>query len=269
MASFDFIEASTKGYEFVWDKATYLMRVAIPVIFVKVFCLLTAFSLQLEVGSLIYGLAVLPSYAIEGIFVIGLIRYFIYREPIYVWGSMVPCPETKQTDLPFFIHPSSERKRPMQAGIALYILIWVILLCLVGLLPKETAEATAEPRPEIMAHQAFFAFTVMAGMLYGMIWSMRIFFSYIPLTLDYTLSEYLKKMEGFKSSAMIALTLVICTMPILIIDIGILNLLDIMFGQGSAAFIVGKAILESILGIFTISIQVVAITYGICHIMSE
>ncbi len=269
MASFDFIEASSKGYEFVLDKSSYLIRVALPVIFIKVFCLLTAFSLQLEIGSLIYGLAVLPSYAIEGIFVIGLIRYYIYKEPIFVWGKPVPCPDTKRTELPFFINPSTQRTKAMQAGIASYILIWVLLLCLTGVLPKDNPDTQAGPPLGVMAHQAFFALAVMTGILYTIIWSMRMLFAYIPLTLNYSLSHYLKKMSGMKSSIAITLCLMICTIPLLIIDIGMLNALELAFGQGNAAYIVGKAILESILGIFTLSIQVVAITYGICHIMSE
>lgn len=270
MASFDFIEASAKGVEFCWQRASYILHVAIPVIFIKVFCLLTAFTMSLPNGSLTHGLIIFPSYVIEAVFIIGLIRYYVFNEPIYVWGKIIPPPNIDDhKEKPLFFHAPKHRKIPVQAGIATYCLIQLTILFINGTLLYliESAPTAKEPEPIVSALEFILGFTIFIGTLYTSIWAIRLTFLHIPMTLDIPANIYLKTIRGIKTSIFMIFTMMICIAPIFIFIAASLNLLDILFGIDSAPYIVGNAIILSIGGILGTSLISIAITYGICNMM--
>lgn len=269
MASFDFIDASAKGFEFVWRKLPYLMKVAIPVIFVKTLCVLAAYLLGFKEGMLAYGLVLLPGQAVEGIFLVCLIRYFVYQEPIYIWGKIVPPPESDRPVIPFFLDQTN-RKKSMMAAIIIYVLAYVILYAMVGVLPNEAVQNPASdaerqvPLPVFLLATAFFL-----GSIYFSIWSVRLFFSYIPMALGFPFRFYLQRMAGIKSSLLIFLTMAICSVPFYVIFGILLNILSALFFPEGAAYVVFEAFFRNVLNVVVTSVQLVAITHGICHIMSD
>ncbi len=270
MASFDFIEASAKGVEFCWERASYILRVAVPVIFVKIFCLLTAFSMSLEAGTLTYGLVVFPSYIIEAIFVIGLVRYYIFDEPIYVWGKIVPPPNIKiHKEKPLFSHAPKHRKVQIQAGIATYCLIQLTILFTNGILLHfiETHQTTKEATTVISTPDFILGLSIFFATIYASVWAIRLAFLYIPMTLNVPAQIYLKTIKGIKTSIYMMFTMMICIAPIFILIAASLNVLDILFGIGSAPYIVGNAAIFAVGQILETSILSIAITYGICNMM--
>lgn len=269
MASFDFIDSSSRGYEFVWSNLSYLLRVAIPVLFVKIACDLAAFLLGFPLGSLGYGLVILPGYAVEAVFLVGLIRYFAMEEPIYVWGRVIPPPNLDKAVIPFFVDQSEERKTSMMAGAVMYVLISLFAYAIAGLGElMQDSTTPAEPPADVNAVSFIFGILFLGAVLYLSIWMMRILYCFIPLTLGWSLKRYLRAMRGIKASFSILLTLLLCMVPLYIIFSVFLNILGALFMQEAAAYIVLEIVLRNLFYITVTSIQVVAITQGICHIMS-
>ncbi len=270
MASFDFIEASSKGVEFCWQRASYIFKVAVPVIFVKIFCMLSAFSMSVETGSLAYGLVIFPSYIIEAIFIIGLIRYFTYKEPIYVWGKVVTPPDIKDhKEKPLFFHAPKHRKIPIQAGIASYCLIQLIILLINGTLLHfvDNTPQSEEARNIMTTHEFALGLSIFAATFYAALWAVRLAFLYVPVTLDIPSKLYLQSMKGIKTSIYMMFTMMICIAPIFIMVAASLNILGILFGAGSAPYIIGNAVIFSIGQVIESAIVSIAITYGICNMM--
>lgn len=268
MASFDFIEASAKAMGFCWKKRSYLTRVAVPVLFVKIFCILTAFVMVQSPGSLTYGLIVFPSYVIEGIYVAGLIRYFVYKEPIYVWGKHVIPPE--QTPESFKPHSPFSLK-PIQAGIAVYCLMWLIIHFIGGITLTETLSETQQSDAASSMSSANFLFSTLMFLLslYIFLWSIRLLFIHIPLVLDIPARVYFHTIRGIKTSVIMLLTILIVTTPVLIAKAITLNILELIFPDGSAPYIVGEAFISAFGQCIETSILSVAIAYGICNMFAS
>ena len=88
MASFDFVDVAAKAYEFMWKERSYIARVAVPVILVKLVCVITVYIFGYQEKFLLSGIIMIPGFVLEAILAIGLIRYVLYREPIFIAGSV-------------------------------------------------------------------------------------------------------------------------------------------------------------------------------------
>ena len=269
MASFDFIEASVKGYDFVWTKRDYLLLVAIPVLFVKVACLLGVFVLGVQKQFLLQGLVLLPGIIIEAIFIIGLIRYYLHREPIFIWGKTIQPPEEEKQNTPSYSGYYSKRQC-YQAGIASYILIKVIHLAIVGLVfdisINSPAEQIAESSEEKTAAVALISSMLGFGMLAGIFWAFRLMWLYIPITIGFPATSFLKMAKGFNTSFYIIVTWLICFLPLVTFFIILMSIASGIFPPKSAALIISNYVIEALADIAMTSIQVIAITHGIRQI---
>lgn len=267
MASFDFIDAAAKGYEKFWTHKSYFLRVAIPLIFLKVGCLLAVFVLQLEESFLRQGLVLLPSYTLEALFVIGIVRFLMYREPIYIWGKPVPAPSQKDegSDRALTIfHGPLPPKQSIKAAIALYLLLRVIGTAFAAFvmdlsLTTETAEG---------AESSGLVHPVLAGaMLFGMlalfIWGLRLVWLYVPVAMGIPPMDFLKHVKGGQISISFLGAWLICYLP-LIVTLGFLMQFFLsLLVEGTAAYVVSQAVMTAVIETIMISVQVIAMTYGV------
>ena len=65
------------------------------------------------------------------------------------------------------------------------------------------------------------------------------------------------------------LTILICSVPILVVKIMCINLLGLIFGEGSAPFVVGESVISAFGQVIETAILSVAITYGICNMIGS
>ena len=283
MASFDFIDASSRGYAFIWEERGYLARVAIPVLFVKITCLLCVFVLGLQEQFARQGFVLLPSHILEAIFVVGLIRYALYREAIFIWGKMVPVPPTDQKYEPY--KGVMSRKQCVQGGIVMYVLLMVIFLGVTSIayestkgsvnmdvpqISVEPSEVAALPTPAVEGNglSSLVNAAVLFAIIATFVWAFRLFWLYIPIVMGISLRGFLKRISGMQSSIFMIATALVCFLPLIVFFMISMQMFSGVFVDGSAGNILVRAILESVAGLTILSVQVVAMTYGFVEILS-
>ena len=265
MASFDFIEASSKGYEFFWTNRSYLMRVAVPVIFVKIICLLSVFVLGADKMYLRQGLILLPGNFAEALFIIGLIRYALYQEPIFIWGKLIPPPE-KAVPFPSFQGPLT-KKQCVLGGIIMYMLLKVIQVGLMAWvldsveIPDAPSLEQGGDIPPLL--NAFIVFCMLASFM----WMFRLLWLYIPITMGYPFTMFLKRIAGLQSSIYMVATWLICFLPLIVFFIASLQLFAGGFPEGSVPQVLISTFIQAVAEIIMISVQVIAMTYGFVEIL--
>ncbi len=266
MASFDFINAASKGYEFIWKERSYLLSVAAPVLFVKISCLLAVFALNAQDKYLLQGLIYLPAFVVEAIFIIGLIRYFLYREPIFIWGKLVPPPSSD-------IKPKSyggymTRNQCVQGGIALYLLLRVIETALLGVSMDFTQNSPPVDiiEDDVANLSPVMASLIMFSILIAFTWIFRFLWLFIPTASGYPISYYLKEIPGIRISAGMVATWIICSLPLMTVFSALLQATG--SGNGDLLSIISSSIIRAIAELIIVSVQITAMTYGIHKILS-
>lgn len=266
MASFDFVDASAKGYSFVWQERGYLARVAIPVLFVKVVCLLGVFVLGLHEQYVRQGLVLMPGHIIEAVFVVGLIRYALYGEAMFIWGKRVPVPPSDIKHVPY--QGWMSRKQCVQGGIVMYILLKVVSIGFsAAVLDNLTGQAMPSPPVDGQSIPPLFGAIILFAVFAAFIWVFRIFWLYIPIVMGVSVRGFLKRISGIQSSVFMIATWFMCFLPLIVILALGIQMFSGLFAQGSAVHILVRSILEGAAEIGIISVQVVAMTYGFREII--
>lgn len=275
MASFDFIDAAVRGYDFVWQERKYLARAALPVIFVKVACLLAVFVLGLQENFARQGLVLMPGYVMEALFVVGLLRYALYREEIFIWGKPVPIPPSKE-EYVSYKGPMS-RKQCVQGGFVMYMLLTVVLLGFSAFLydfarmNMQDMPVDSAPLPLPEAGDSSFSIintAVLLIILVSSLWAFRIFWMYIPIIMGHSVQGFLKKISGIQSSVLMIATSLICFLPLVVVYMIVMQMFSGVFMDGSAGYILIRAVLEGSTGLVIISVQAVAMTYAFVEVLS-
>jgi hypothetical protein len=263
MASLDFIENSSKGYGFFWKNRRYIFQNAIPVIFVKVLFALISIVIGAHVNPLREGIILFPAYVVEAFFLVNLARFYIYGEAIYIWGKPIPLPKQaeKRHKLPL---PPISRNFSIKAGVAVYLLIKLCSCLILGLMAIEAPEEyKAIGEPSLLKAMLFLM------MISGAIWCLRLCWLYVPISLGFSISAFMKKISGIENSFYFIGVFFICSVSIWFIFILTLSIAAALFLQGSAVFIIISKILECILIISILSIQTIAISAGTYDIMTN
>ncbi len=266
MASFDFVDAAAKAYEFTWRERKYIARAAAPVIFVKIACLLMIYVLGVQDKFLLSGLINIPSLIIEAIFIIGLIRFVLFREPMFIWGKPVPPPDNSQK--PLLYSNLKSREIAIKAGIIMYLLIRIIIIVLLGILidlSQIIDQAPNEPPPP---PPNVISAIVGLSILWIIVWGFRLAWLYIPIAMGYSFTKFLYIIKGFNSSLSIFAAWFLCYLPIVILIAGLLNFIDLLVIEKSTLQ-TGLHELLKILGELILTIlPVITLTYGFLEILS-
>lgn len=266
MASFDFIEAAVKGYEFVWRERKYLARVAFPVVFVKVACLFAVISFGVQNMYMLQGLVLFPGYVVEALFMIGLIRYALYGENIFIWGRSFPSENPPKSSIPMVGRLT--RAQCVQAGVAVYLLMIVFVLSFTGSIMDyaETLEKNMESGGGTAIPTVLGGIIVMSILAFG-IWSFRLFWLYIPIAIGVSISGFLRVIKGLESSVYMIGTWLMCFLPPLVLFGVGMQLIVSIFPEGSEGFIILSSVFRAITDLVVTAIQVAAMTYGFTEIL--
>ncbi len=267
MASFDFIEASVRSYEFIWRERRYLARVAFPVIFVKIACLLAVITFGAQDMFLRQGLIMLPAYVVEALFMVGLIRYALYGEDIFIWGRSFPSRNPPDPIIPNVT--SRSRSDCIQAGVAIYILSVLALLCFFGFFmdyahnvdPRSVSIQDTESPPTLAGGLIILTF------LAASVWMFRLFWLYIPAAIGVSITGFLRHIGGMTSSVyMIGAWLMCLLPPMVILGVG-LQIISSIFPEGSDGFVIMSSVFRAVFDVLVVSLQVAALTYGFTEIL--
>ncbi|MBI1300591.1 MAG: hypothetical protein GC137_02935 [Alphaproteobacteria bacterium] len=258
MASFDFIEASMQGHSFVWKYREYLFKVALPVFFVKIACFLAVFVLGLEKAYLHQGLILMPGYFVEAILLARMIRFYMYGEPIFVWGKPVMPPKLEHDIIAY--QGRFTRQQCVHGCIALFMIVRVIQAALVGgsmdwssLQVVENAEQTI---PLSAVSKTLF-FMAIIGVF---IWLFRYLWVYIPMAMGFQPMEFIRKRLDLEASVVMVLLWALCTIPLLMVFGILINMTAGSFLEGSVGRIVLGALFQATGETIIASVQVIAMT---------
>lgn len=265
MASFDFIEAAVRGYEFVWRHKGYLARVAFPVVFVKIACVLAVVTLGLQDMYLRQGIVLLPGYVVEALFMVGLIRYALYGESIFIWGRSVPSENPPTSIIPSV--GSMSRVQCVQAGVAVYLLSVVVLLAATGVIMDYAQTVDPSMVKSSETPPTFAGGFVILAILSASVWMFRLFWLYIPVAMGASLFGFVRRIRGMSSSFYMIGTWLMCFLPPMVVYAFGLQILAAIFPQGTEGFVIGRAIFQAIFDVTVVSLQVTAMTYGFTEIL--
>jgi|GEM_PF-3071487 len=280
MASFDFIEASARGYEFSWNERSYLMRAAVPVILVKLVCILIIRFMHIEDQSLISGLVFMPAHVLEALFMVSVVRFIAFREPLFEFGRVMGAggesdisPEGKAA-----MDDAGEKRtqsapvftgvKMFKAGVAMYLLIKIIQVGFVGAMldySKTLDPATQIPAPEQNVASAL-VFMAITGV---MLWAFRLMWLYIPVALGYSVRGVLTRIKGMMSSLNIFATWFVCYFPLVILVYGMFRISNFVVVPETAVQVFAHDIIRIFGETLIILVQVAAMTYGFIEVLTQ
>lgn len=266
MASFDFVDAAAKGYEFLWRERGYISRVAIPVVFVKMACILAVHLLGADKQFLLSGLIMIPGFVLEAILAIGLVRFLLYREPIMISGRAVPPPQDNPPIARYMGGMSASQA--VQAGFAMYLLIRIVQVAFSGWVQdyKLLLDAT-NVEPE-QVDPNFLGMFAMLGLLWVIVWAFRLGWLFVPLAMGLSFMTFLERIKGLYSSFYLFAAWFLCSLPLLVLYGALANLVQIVSPSGTGVGIVFDALILAGIETTMVALQVLAMTYGITEIMA-
>lgn len=275
MASFDFIEATSKGYEFSWYERSYLMRAAIPVILVKIACILVVRFIGAEEQYLLNGLLFMPAHVLEALLMISVIRYIAFSEPLFEFGRVMGAvddsdlvlekkPEVKETKGIC----ASARVQMFKAGVAMYLLIKIIQLGLLGVFAdfsKTLEPVISTQAPEHNAVSVVILIVITSTML----WAFRLVWLYIPVALGHSVSGFMARIKGMMSSLSIFATWFVCYFPVGMLLYGIFSISNFVLTPESALHILTHDIIKAFGETLIVLVQVAAMTFGFIEVLTQ
>lgn len=273
MASFDFIEASLRGYKAVWENRAGLISVAAMPFFIKMGCFAAVVFLGLETNFLRQGLVLLPSYFAEGVLVAYVIRM--------VMSGGVIGRDVREAE-PF--------ARDLTASMVIYVLTKLVMACLTGVAFTQMIESgavqggadgaaveavtqgaegggaeVAEPS------MAMFFLSVMA--LAAGIWAFRLLWLYVPMAMGVRIGVFMRALGSFGSSFAMMGCWIMCFVPF-----GILMLIGYEVVAGalghsaetpSQAFSLVLIPVQAAIEVVIALVSSLAMAYGIQQIFEE
>ncbi len=207
MASFDFIEATNKGYSYAWTNRAVITKLGLYPVLVKFVCLVCVSAFGYEDNLLRSGLLMIPSYFLEGWLIAHLLRMAFYSD---IGVNLSGDPSRDERAL-------QDKSKDLLAGTIVYVLLRLIGMALVGSLGVDGAAMSKPPETEQDPSVFMFISAMMVLMLF--FWMFRIYFIYIPVTLGYSMREYFMKLAGMASSFYILAAWMLCFLPLMLLTI--------------------------------------------------
>ena len=222
MASYDFIDATNRGYGFVWKNRMLILKLAAFPFVVKFVCLLAISAFGLDNNFLRAGLLQLPAMFIEGWLIANILRLAFFND---IGANLTGDPERDQKAL-------YNKTRDLMAGTIVYVLLQLTGFAMIGAIGVD---------PEMMAQQQQSAperepsmqmFIVAMLVLTALLWMLRVYFLYIPVMLGYSMKEYFRKMAGLGSSFYLLAGWLMCYLPLILLATLGFDILKALAGLG-------------------------------------
>ena len=248
MVNFDFIEAASNGYQFVWDKRAQIARIALIPFVIKLVCFFGVTALSDDANYLRHGLLLTPSYFAEGWLVAHLIRIAMFKDP---WPGSA---ESAQVSNKSIVH----------AAVIIYVLIKLAMAFIAGYV-LTTQAGTAGAAESGQASLYMFLFIII--LFVGMLWAFRLVWLYVPAALGYGLKAFLIRTSKFSFSMYLIGTWLLCFVPLALALILASKFLSTAFpGTGddvSMMFTYSLTAVQAFLEIVVACVSSVAIAHGI------
>ncbi|MFA5593329.1 MAG: hypothetical protein WC989_08465 [Micavibrio sp.] len=232
------ITAASRAYQTGWMARSYIMRLAMVPVILKLFC----FALAITYGSgegpetyLRFMLIMLPAILAEGWMLSHYVRFLVLGQtwPFRPSGDM-------EADLQIL----TIRARGVLSGMIVFALISVVssilmygmIVMVSPYLPADPA-AAREASAQLPAHIALTFLVAIPALL----WGFRLMWLYVPFALNIIPANYLGKLRGYASSLHLILVWVLCVSPFLLLmragSVIVIEPLSGVMGEQAGAFL--------------------------------
>lgn len=259
MASFDIAQAAGNGYAQLWKERQYLIRLAAVPLLIKLVCFTAVLRLGWEREFLLFSLVMLPSYFADGWLFSHLVRMVLLgqRWPFRPTGDAAGDMRVLQ-----------DRALGVMRGTLTYVLSRFLLgavMAFFTLLSERVAEG-----PESGAIN-FVLFVAALGSFIFFLWGFRLLWLYVPASVNYPLSRFMRKLGGFGASWVLIGTWMLCFVPVFLITGMMLSLLDSLIGGAapSAAVIFIVTVLRMGMELLVGIITAIAFAHGFRQMLSS
>ncbi len=247
MAHFDFIECTSHAYRFLWNNRQDVSRVIAPVILLKILSFMGVTALSLDNNILRQGLLLLPSHALEGFVLAGLIP----------WAMGIGL-----SDIP---------KTRMQAVAGVYVFLKLVMSFAMGLIFSGQALQAPPPSSE---PAGLVVWLIVGGMLAGTLWGFRLLWLYVPVALGYQMRAYLKALKGWRASYDMIGLWILCFVPWVLAMIVVSEIVAFVVpgahgDSPSALFAQILAMLQACVDTLITMVASIGMAYGIDQVMKK
>jgi len=255
MASFDFVDSSSKAYRFIWQRRAEVLRLSAMVLSIKILCFVGFVVFGIQNDILRQGLYLLPSYLLEGWVIAQIMVMALYAEQAEGSKSVLP--------------PSQDVSSNIKASMIVYVLMKLMLSFVVGSsFPGGVPlSESAPPEPDAST------FIVAVMMIVFLIWSFRFIWVYVPYVMGLSPLDYLRRFKAFSSSFYMLGVWVLCFVPLVLVMILASEVLALfMIGIGvegkSVVFNAGLAVIQAFMDYSIALVSSLGIAYGIYSVLN-
>ncbi|MCB1680943.1 MAG: hypothetical protein H6858_08755 [Rhodospirillales bacterium] len=267
MASFDFLKAAIKGYQFAWFHGAELFKFSFPVVFIGVFCELVVIQSGMEENILRRGLLELPATFAQGYFLCELVRYVIYNEPFVLWGYARSSKIGEFQTLYTQRMADRPRKALIQGAVIFYVFQILVATMLWGLsrmaaeIPVDAGSVESVNGPDLLT--GLVNLSVVVLILLAAFWSIRLSFLYISFAMGYGVRRYLRKLAGFSSSASLFLCSIFVFLFMLFPAEMVLKILTMALADFPAVWVVLATIVQQYVTVIFHTVMTISAAFGI------
>ena len=246
MSGFDIISAAGNGYVTVWREREWLLRLAAPVLFVKILCMGAISVLGLDQNFVRQAVIMLPSFFIEGWLCVHLVRLIVFGER---WTAL-------------------QDSQNIRAGMLVFVLMKFVLSGLAALVSisghAEDITAARNPAPALASFLP--AILVFAAT----IWSFRYLWLYIPMAVGQPIRDFLRMLGGFMISLNLIGAWLIGFVPFILV-LGVVSGILIPPETPSLSVPVTALLLliQAAIDTATTLVTTAAITHGFCEMAQK
>ncbi len=259
MAQMDIIDATRRAYRTIWDERSYLLRLAMIPLGLKLICFTLAANYADSGTYMRSVLIMLPAILAEGWMLAHFIRLLglNHRWPFRPTGDMNADFSVLHT-----------RARGILSGTIVFALINMALGFLVATVGPYFSSFLPE-NPSDAAHVDIpgYALLMSVGMLAFMFWGFRLTWLYIPYALNMTPGPYLFVLRGLGTSVHLIGLWLLCFLPFYLV----LGVFTGVIGPALAALL-GKSVatlLALVMGVIADTLKTLLTTAGVTYALMQ
>ncbi|MFP4098186.1 MAG: hypothetical protein ACLFP8_03760 [Alphaproteobacteria bacterium] len=284
MASFDFIEAAARGYEFTWRERRALLRAGMPVVVIHIVCIMMVYALQVHERYLLSGLILMPAYVFEALYVVSVVRFMVFGERLFDFFNMgkgeyaeeeaenVPQQANKNTAFPqekvsqsLSSHSSVQS---FKAAFVIYMLLKVLDEGARGAIQDYDRIWGGEESLFVLDQSPLAAIFILLA-TGAALWLFRIMWLYIPVALGFSIRGFLRCAKGMMSSLSMFATWFVCYFPLLIAIVVCLMVVSFFVPTESAVQVIVFDVVRVTGSLLLMVVQVAAMTFGYLEMLAQ
>lgn len=200
MANFDFVEATSRSYSFVWHNRVEVFRLSSLVLSVKIVSFIGLIAFGMEQNVIRQGLIFLPSYLLEGWAIAHIIVMAIYKA------------DGADTKTGFSLPVGEDIENNIKASMIIYVLTKLTLSFVLGVTFSGQGPDMQPTAPE----PSLSMFVLAMGMLVFMVWAFRFLWLYVPYIFGVSAIQFLNKFKAFGASFNFIGVWLLCFVPLVL-----------------------------------------------------